>query len=176
MINRGRNAAPDRPYKPNSPDKDADGTPLFLHLQLPLFEPQLFFWEARDSFPAASRHHVYKSRHMQAALLKRKNYIRTAFYAPVLTEAWRIRSFRWRDSIAHWEYYTPKKPPTHVGGFLRKIVVIVLWAKMDSNHRRYKPADLQSAPFGHSGIRPFALQSYVNFIYPPNLFVLICVF
>ena len=29
-----------------------------------------------------------------------------------------------------------------------------LWAKMDSNHRRYKPADLQSAPFGHSGIFP----------------------
>ena len=29
-----------------------------------------------------------------------------------------------------------------------------LWAKMDSNHRRHKPADLQSAPFGHSGIRP----------------------
>ena len=27
---------------------------------------------------------------------------------------------------------------------------------MDSNHRRYKPADLQSAPFGHSGIRPIA--------------------
>ncbi len=25
---------------------------------------------------------------------------------------------------------------------------------MDSNHRRYKPADLQSAPFGHSGIHP----------------------
>ena len=29
-----------------------------------------------------------------------------------------------------------------------------LWAKMDSNHRRRKPADLQSAPFGHSGICP----------------------
>ncbi len=28
------------------------------------------------------------------------------------------------------------------------------WAKMDSNHRRRKPADLQSAPFGHSGICP----------------------
>ena len=26
---------------------------------------------------------------------------------------------------------------------------------MDSNHRRCKPADLQSAPFGHSGILPF---------------------
>lgn len=29
-----------------------------------------------------------------------------------------------------------------------------LWAKMDSNHRRRKPADLQSAPFGHSGNHP----------------------
>ena len=28
------------------------------------------------------------------------------------------------------------------------------WARMDSNHRRRKPADLQSAPFGHSGICP----------------------
>ena len=38
----------------------------------------------------------------------------------------------------------------------RGIGKLKLWAKMDSNHRRYKPADLQSAPFGHSGIRPFA--------------------
>ena len=30
-----------------------------------------------------------------------------------------------------------------------------MWAKMDSNHRRRKPADLQSAPFVHSGICPF---------------------
>ena len=30
----------------------------------------------------------------------------------------------------------------------------LMWAQMDSNHRRRKPADLQSAPFGHSGIRP----------------------
>ena len=35
-----------------------------------------------------------------------------------------------------------------------------LWAKMDSNHRRHKPADLQSAPFGHSGIRPSKLALY----------------
>ena len=32
--------------------------------------------------------------------------------------------------------------------------VVTLWEKMDSNHRRHKPADLQSAPFGHSGILP----------------------
>ena len=33
-----------------------------------------------------------------------------------------------------------------------------LWAKMDSNHRSRKTADLQSAPFGHSGICPFAFE------------------
>ena len=32
------------------------------------------------------------------------------------------------------------------------------WAKMDSNHRRRKPADLQSAPFAHSGICPLPYQ------------------
>ena len=35
---------------------------------------------------------------------------------------------------------------------------LLQWAKMDSNHRRRKPADLQSAPFGHSGICPFLLS------------------
>ena len=37
-----------------------------------------------------------------------------------------------------------------------------LWAKMDSNHRRRKPADLQSAPFGHSGICPKCLFLKIN--------------
>ena len=32
---------------------------------------------------------------------------------------------------------------------------IVAWAVMDSNHRRLTPAELQSAPFGHSGNCPF---------------------
>ena len=36
-----------------------------------------------------------------------------------------------------------------------------VWAKMDSNHRRYKPADLQSAPFGHSGIRPWSVIEFL---------------
>ena len=34
------------------------------------------------------------------------------------------------------------------------------WEKMDSNHRRYKPADLQSAPFGHSGILPKFFKNF----------------
>ncbi len=29
------------------------------------------------------------------------------------------------------------------------------WVLMDSNHRSRKTADLQSAPFGHSGKHPF---------------------
>ena len=33
---------------------------------------------------------------------------------------------------------------------------------MDSNHRRRKPADLQSAPFGHSGICPFKKLCFNN--------------
>ena len=32
---------------------------------------------------------------------------------------------------------------------------------MDSNHRRCLPADLQSAPFGHSGTRPFSMQMLI---------------
>ena len=40
-----------------------------------------------------------------------------------------------------------------------------LWAKMDSNHRSRKTADLQSAPFGHSGICPFALKILSQFSY-----------
>ena len=35
---------------------------------------------------------------------------------------------------------------------------------MDSNHRRRKPADLQSAPFGHSGICPtFHQRTFFSF-------------
>ena len=29
------------------------------------------------------------------------------------------------------------------------------WGEMDSNHRSRSTTDLQSAPFGHSGISPF---------------------
>ena len=35
-----------------------------------------------------------------------------------------------------------------------------VWVVMDSNHRRRKPADLQSAPFGHSGNHPFSNLSH----------------
>ena len=33
-------------------------------------------------------------------------------------------------------------------------VIYQQWAGLDSNQRRRKPADLQSAPFGHSGTYP----------------------
>ena len=44
----------------------------------------------------------------------------------------------------------PQKPKT--------FQVLRMWAKMDSNHRSRKTADLQSAPFGHSGICPTYFQ------------------
>ncbi len=34
---------------------------------------------------------------------------------------------------------------------------------MDSNHRSRKTADLQSAPFGHSGIRPKIIEPMEGF-------------
>ncbi len=34
------------------------------------------------------------------------------------------------------------------------------WEEMDSNHRRRTPADLQSAPFGHSGIFPIFFNNW----------------
>ena len=37
---------------------------------------------------------------------------------------------------------------------------------MDSNHRRRKPADLQSAPFGHSGNHP---KKFQYLAIPPRL-------
>ena len=42
-------------------------------------------------------------------------------------------------------------PPTQKGAREGRLYV---WVKMDSNHRSRKTADLQSAPFGHSGIHP----------------------
>ena len=50
-----------------------------------------------------------------------------------------------------------------------------LWAKMDSNHRSRKTADLQSAPFGHSGIRPF-LFAWQRYDYYFNLQAKSCIF
>ena len=39
-----------------------------------------------------------------------------------------------------------------------------MWVVMDSNHRRQEPADLQSAPFGHSGNHPlFYFEPLVGF-------------
>ena len=58
-----------------------------------------------------------------------------------------------RDALHEIDRPCTKKEPTQ-----RPVVVAsVRWAKMDSNHRRRKPADLQSAPFGHSGICPFCV-------------------
>ncbi len=48
-----------------------------------------------------------------------------------------------------------KKAPTKKGSPEAPLVrTLKWWAEMDSNQRRREPADLQSAPFSHSGIYP----------------------
>ena len=76
------------------------------------------------------------------------------------------------SSVGHYREVTPSffvrspqiRSSINSGFFFSNETVVrfrlKLWEKMDSekmdsNHRRYKPADLQSAPFGHSGILPF---------------------
>ena len=38
--------------------------------------------------------------------------------------------------------------------------VLSWWARVDSNHRSWKAADLQSVPIGHSGTRPYPICSH----------------
>ena len=39
-------------------------------------------------------------------------------------------------------------------------IFLVWWARVDSNHRSWKAADLQSVPIGHSGTRPNSIFSH----------------
>ena len=52
----------------------------------------------------------------------------------------------------------PSGIPSGISAFTK--ATSASWEKMDSNHRRYKPADLQSAPFGHSGILPYLVKTF----------------
>jgi len=61
-----------------------------------------------------------------------------------------------KDSDRHKNDKNPKaskavNPAYH----RRKALKTSTWARLDSNQRRHKPADLQSAPFVHFGTRPF---------------------
>ena len=80
------------------------------------------------------------------------------------------------SSVGHYREVTPSffvrspqiRSSINSGFFFSNETVVrfrlKLWEKMDSNHRRYKPADLQSAPFGHSGILPFSFLLSVFFV------------
>ena len=48
----------------------------------------------------------------------------------------------------------PRPPAWKASALSTELFPQYLWAVMDSNHRRRKPAELQSAPFGHSGNCP----------------------
>ena len=48
---------------------------------------------------------------------------------------------------------------TRLAQNFRKKISAFVWVRMDSNHRSRKTADLQSAPFGHSGTHPHILKN-----------------
>ncbi len=57
--------------------------------------------------------------------------------------------------------------PDRLGNTGNPFGALFEWEVMDSNHRRRKPADLQSVPFGHSGnfpyvSKPLSLNSTVS--------------
>ena len=95
---------------------------------------------------------------------------------PLFRFFWPIAASCFASSVGHYRKVTPSLL-THIpctepkqtstlfvvnSTFQNKSPIVLLsgswWEKMDSNHRRYKPADLQSAPFGHSGILPFLVS------------------
>jgi hypothetical protein len=57
---------------------------------------------------------------------------------------WSPRGVLPTDEVARAD----EPPPRSVTGLK------AMWAGLDSNQRRRKPADLQSAPFGHFGTYP----------------------
>ena len=52
---------------------------------------------------------------------------------------------------------------------LSRLLEMKWWVEMDSNQRKLTLADLQSAPFSHSGIYPFRLRGADVWGTPPDL-------
>ena len=64
---------------------------------------------------------------------------------------WKIKlSISTKFSVLRYRYVLRKA--TYIAYCVR--IILQWWAGMDSNHRRRKPTDLQSAPFSHSGTPP----------------------
>ena len=96
---------------------------------------------------------------------------------PLFRLFWPIAASCFASSVGHYRKVTssllthipctePKQTSKTLkqknSAFQSKSPIVLLsgfwWEKMDSNPRRDKPADLQSAPFGHSGILPFLVS------------------
>ena len=68
-----------------------------------------------------------------------------------------------RKNIPYRSPPPPSRQPFGRPGGLRNSNRFLKWEVMDSNHRRRKPADLQSAPFDRSGNFPFFSSEEVSF-------------
>ncbi len=62
-----------------------------------------------------------------------------------------------RKKRTHWSLlYSPNDAASEICAL--QSVLSFLWEVMDSNHRKRTLADLQSAPFGHSGNFPITIR------------------
>ena len=74
----------------------------------------------------------------------------------------RTRRLDWsgkRDSNPRPRAWKARALPTELFPLSRRRTQLYWWRGEDSNLRRHKPADLQSAPFGHSGTSPLGRPS-----------------
>ena len=86
------------------------------------------------------------------------------------SESWTRDLILTKDALYHWAKAAkserrdsnPRPPAWKASALSTELLSrreqhcrVVVWVRMDSNHRSRKTADLQSAPFGHSGTHPF---------------------
>ncbi len=74
-----------------------------------------------------------------------------------------------RKNIPYRSPPPPSRQPFGRPGGLRNSNRFLKWEVMDSNHRRRKPADLQSAPFDRSGNFPYFPPQRGEVVAPPSL-------
>src|SRR6185436_13581270 len=75
----------------------------------------------------------------------------------------RVGVVPWPLSTSDQAPLTVPPPSTHLSTRLAKPLRLLeetWWRRLDSNQRRRKPTDLQSAPFSHSGTPPRGTSDY----------------
>src|SRR6218665_163659 len=71
-------------------------------------------------------------------------------------------SLAWKARVLPLNYSRPGAPASPKTGREHTHKRFAWWRRLDSNQRRRKPTDLQSAPFSHSGTPPRRTRDYIS--------------